>query len=172
MIVVRQTFHTCGCGGMADAQDSKSCGGDLVWVQVPPSARKELWYAPRFFFMFMNKELRIPCAGKSSSFSFEYLFGNTCTTAATDEMIRIIQISNDRGTFFAGSNKRYTGINFWKGSDFVKMSFIHQLDRFFGSQRIDWFSVCFHLIPCGQNEKRRGNETPEILDACPIFSGL
>lgn len=27
-----------GCGGMADAQDSKSCGGDLVWVQVPPSA--------------------------------------------------------------------------------------------------------------------------------------
>ena len=24
------------------------------------------------------------------------------------------------------------------------------------SQRIDWFSVCFHLIPCGQNEKRRG----------------
>ncbi len=28
----------CGCGGMADAQDSKSCGGDLVRVQVPPSA--------------------------------------------------------------------------------------------------------------------------------------
>ena len=28
----------CGCGGMADAQDSKSCGGDPVWVQVPPSA--------------------------------------------------------------------------------------------------------------------------------------
>lgn len=32
--------HACGCGGMADAQDSKSCGGDLVWVQVPPSASK------------------------------------------------------------------------------------------------------------------------------------
>lgn len=30
-----------GCGGMADAQDSKSCGGDLVWVQVPPSASNE-----------------------------------------------------------------------------------------------------------------------------------
>ena len=28
----------CGCGGMADAQDSKSCVGDYVWVQVPPSA--------------------------------------------------------------------------------------------------------------------------------------
>ena len=28
----------CGCGGMADASDSKSDGGDLVWVQVPPSA--------------------------------------------------------------------------------------------------------------------------------------
>lgn len=26
---------------MADAQDSKSCGGDLVWVQVPPSASNE-----------------------------------------------------------------------------------------------------------------------------------
>ena len=30
-----------GCGGMADAQDSKSCGGDLVWVQVPPSADRK-----------------------------------------------------------------------------------------------------------------------------------
>ena len=27
-----------GCGGMADAQDSKSCGGDIVRVQVPPRA--------------------------------------------------------------------------------------------------------------------------------------
>lgn len=41
LIVVRQTFHTCGCGGMADAQDSKSCGGDFVWVQVPLSAFKK-----------------------------------------------------------------------------------------------------------------------------------
>lgn len=28
----------CGCGGMADASDSKSDEGDLVWVQVPLSA--------------------------------------------------------------------------------------------------------------------------------------
>ncbi len=28
----------CGCGGMADAADSKSAGGDIVRVQVPPSA--------------------------------------------------------------------------------------------------------------------------------------
>lgn len=34
----QEVSGTCGCGGMADAQDSKSCGGDLVWVQVPPSA--------------------------------------------------------------------------------------------------------------------------------------
>ena len=26
------------CGGMADAADSKSAGGDIVWVQVPLSA--------------------------------------------------------------------------------------------------------------------------------------
>ena len=50
LIVVRQTFHTCGCGGMADAQDSKSCGGDLVWVQVPPSALNGAKPNPVYFF--------------------------------------------------------------------------------------------------------------------------
>ena len=28
----------CRSGGMADAQDSKSCVGDYVWVQVPSPA--------------------------------------------------------------------------------------------------------------------------------------
>ena len=32
-----------GCGGMADAQDSKSCVGDYVWVQVPSSAVIDLY---------------------------------------------------------------------------------------------------------------------------------
>lgn len=31
-------FLVGGCGGMADASDSKSDGGNIVWVQVPPSA--------------------------------------------------------------------------------------------------------------------------------------
>ena len=30
-----------GCGGMADASDSKSDEGDFVRVQVPPSASKK-----------------------------------------------------------------------------------------------------------------------------------
>ena len=34
----------CGCGGMADAADSKSAGGNIVWVQLPPSA---LTYRPK-----------------------------------------------------------------------------------------------------------------------------
>ncbi len=37
-----------GCGGMADAQDSKSCVGDYVWVQVPPSAVDEKYRDPLF----------------------------------------------------------------------------------------------------------------------------
>ena len=50
MICCQEVSDTGGCGGMADAQDSKSCGGDLVWVQVPPSAVKgakpDLGFAP------------------------------------------------------------------------------------------------------------------------------
>ena len=29
---------TCTSGGTADATDSKSVGGDTVWVQIPPGA--------------------------------------------------------------------------------------------------------------------------------------
>lgn len=50
--VVTETSHACGCGGMADAQDSKSCGGDLVWVQVPPSALKKPCCCARFFYVY------------------------------------------------------------------------------------------------------------------------
>lgn len=45
------------CGGMADAADSKSAGGDIVWVQVPSSAlekekRKPFNMEVSFFFIF------------------------------------------------------------------------------------------------------------------------
>lgn len=43
-----------GCGGMADAQDSKSCGGDLVWVQVPPSALRNSLSVPFCFFEYIE----------------------------------------------------------------------------------------------------------------------
>lgn len=37
-VIVQQELFICGCGGMADASDSKSDEGNLVWVQVPLSA--------------------------------------------------------------------------------------------------------------------------------------
>ena len=54
----------CRNGGMADAQDSKSCEGNLMWVQVPlPAPNKNnpnqffgtdffVWYSSLFFFRF------------------------------------------------------------------------------------------------------------------------
>lgn len=50
VVMGRHPGHACGCGGMADAQDSKSCGGDLVWVQVPPSALNGANLNPLYFF--------------------------------------------------------------------------------------------------------------------------
>ena len=49
MILLKTVWGTnnqtvSGCGGMADAQDSKSCVGDYVWVQVPSSALKRTDY--------------------------------------------------------------------------------------------------------------------------------
>ena len=35
---------------LADAQDSKSCGGNFVWVQVPPPARNGAKPNPVYFF--------------------------------------------------------------------------------------------------------------------------
>ncbi len=32
----------CRCGGMADATDSKSVGGNFMWVRLPPSAPQAL----------------------------------------------------------------------------------------------------------------------------------
>ena len=40
---------------MADASDSKSDGGDLVRVQVPPSALEELMFVSSFFVFNGNK---------------------------------------------------------------------------------------------------------------------
>ena len=35
---LRQINHICWCGGMADATDSKSVGGNTMWVRLPPPA--------------------------------------------------------------------------------------------------------------------------------------
>ena len=61
----------CGCGGMADAADSKSAGFTIVWVQVPPSAfEKKKILGKRLGFFFFRSE-GLPCPyGPSSTLRF------------------------------------------------------------------------------------------------------
>ena len=45
----------CRRDGMADVTDSKSVGGDTVWVQVPPPAPSDLYYLYRSLFVFLDQ---------------------------------------------------------------------------------------------------------------------
>ena len=46
--VYRYYTRICRNGGMADAQDSKSCVGNYMWVQVPLSAPSKVPKFKRF----------------------------------------------------------------------------------------------------------------------------
>ncbi len=62
----------CGCGGMADAADSKSAGFTIVWVQVPPSALKKERSQVKAWDLFFFRSEGLPCpyGPRSSSFHF------------------------------------------------------------------------------------------------------
>ena len=43
-VAIKINFKICGCGGMADAPDSKSGEGNFMWVRLPPSAPNKMFY--------------------------------------------------------------------------------------------------------------------------------
>ena len=60
----------CRCDGMVDVADSKSAGGDSVWVRVPPPAprRGKVRFAPTFFISIETKNVirPLPCSSVSN----------------------------------------------------------------------------------------------------------
>ena len=77
-------FLICGCGGMADAADSKSAGFTIVWVQVPPSAfEKKKILGKRLGFFFFRSE-GLPCPyGPSSTLRFGRCKADVHRTSST-----------------------------------------------------------------------------------------
>lgn len=66
----------CRCGGMADATDSKSVDGDIVWVQVPPPAPlvpESLFSDSGYFFVLFYNPNRIEQEKRESSVQLRWL---------------------------------------------------------------------------------------------------
>ncbi len=48
-MVLSLSVRNADVAELADAQDSKSCGSDIVWVRLPPSASKLVSFDTGFF---------------------------------------------------------------------------------------------------------------------------
>ena len=57
-INIKTKKYICRSGGKADAQDLKSWGGNIVWVQVPPSAPNEVTRFLCRVFYYLEKDWR------------------------------------------------------------------------------------------------------------------